>query len=409
VGPIMIFDKSFLQSLSVDESVWFDHFFLSVVTPIFYIETLADLSKPARGSRSPETEVRIIADKFPDMHGTPCMHHADAALSSLYGNPIPMNGTVPLPGGRPVKSGGLTGVVFEQAPESKAFYCWQDGEFLSIERDFAREWRTSLSSAPSDEIRSAMRAIGIGGESSRTLADAKAVADASVCRAKETRKLIELILLFLGASRRAGGAVLARWESSGSPPLPEYAPYAAFMLTVDVFFQVALAASLIARERPSNRVDIAYLYYLPFCMAFVSCDGLHAKCAPLFLRGNQDFVKGDELKSDLRALNKHFLALRAVDGDRDLMSLPHSPPENVGSVVSHIWRKHMRPREDEDHADRVPEDQVKLVDQINQMHGAPTIPPDWLDFDVSNPDALIIERRVRRRKGSWLQIPKDIQ
>lgn len=28
-GPILIFDKSALQALSLDESVWLDHFFLS--------------------------------------------------------------------------------------------------------------------------------------------------------------------------------------------------------------------------------------------------------------------------------------------------------------------------------------------------------------------------------------------
>lgn len=45
MGPIALFDKSFLQSLTVDESVWFDHFFLPVVSPLFFVETLADLAK----------------------------------------------------------------------------------------------------------------------------------------------------------------------------------------------------------------------------------------------------------------------------------------------------------------------------------------------------------------------------
>ncbi len=42
MGPITLFDKSFLQSLSIDESVWFDNFFYSVICPIFYVETLAE-------------------------------------------------------------------------------------------------------------------------------------------------------------------------------------------------------------------------------------------------------------------------------------------------------------------------------------------------------------------------------
>lgn len=73
MGPTVLFDKSFLQSLSLDESVWFDHFFLSVVSPIFYVETLADLAKKDSARRA-EDEVRIIASKFPELGGTPCAH-----------------------------------------------------------------------------------------------------------------------------------------------------------------------------------------------------------------------------------------------------------------------------------------------------------------------------------------------
>jgi hypothetical protein len=51
MGPITIFDKSALQSLSMDESVWLDAFFLVNIVPLFYVETLADLEKEvAEGS-----------------------------------------------------------------------------------------------------------------------------------------------------------------------------------------------------------------------------------------------------------------------------------------------------------------------------------------------------------------------
>ena len=45
MGPIILFDKSALQALSVDESVWFDQFFIPVICPIFFVETLADLER----------------------------------------------------------------------------------------------------------------------------------------------------------------------------------------------------------------------------------------------------------------------------------------------------------------------------------------------------------------------------
>lgn len=97
MGPIALFDKSFLQSLSIDESVWFGHFFMPVVCPLFYVETLADLEKQVRAGRTPEDEVRIIADKFPDQSAYPCAHHDSLVLGELHGHPVPMTGQRVLP------------------------------------------------------------------------------------------------------------------------------------------------------------------------------------------------------------------------------------------------------------------------------------------------------------------------
>ncbi|HUU16810.1 MAG TPA: hypothetical protein VMW72_06665 [Sedimentisphaerales bacterium] len=141
VGPITLFDKSFLQSLSVDESVWFDHFFLANVCPLFYVETLADLEKSVRQGRTPEQEVGLIADKFPEMHGSPNAYHVELCLQNLMGRSIPLNGQIPLVGGRTVKVNEKTGVLFDLSPEAEAFTRWQRHEFTDIERLHAKAWR----------------------------------------------------------------------------------------------------------------------------------------------------------------------------------------------------------------------------------------------------------------------------
>ena len=63
VGPITIFDKSALQALNMDESVWFDVFFLANIVPVFYVETLADLEKEVAAGKTPEQVVGTIAAK----------------------------------------------------------------------------------------------------------------------------------------------------------------------------------------------------------------------------------------------------------------------------------------------------------------------------------------------------------
>ena len=150
---ISLFDKSFVQSLTVDESVWLDRFFYPVVCPIFYVETLADLSKKPRGDRTADTEVRIIADKFPEMSGTPCAEHLSMAVLDILGvfQP-PMDGRIPRSGGRSVSGGNRVGVVFDEAPEMAAFRRWQNQEFYEVEprgrctarRDTVQMWQVQV-------------------------------------------------------------------------------------------------------------------------------------------------------------------------------------------------------------------------------------------------------------------------
>lgn len=125
--------------------MWFDNFFLANVCPLFYVETLADLEKSVRQGRTPEQEVGLIADKFPEMHGSPNVYHVELCLQNLTERSISLNGQIPLAGGRPVKVNGKTRVMFELSPEAEAFNRWQRHEFIDIERLHAKAWRETVS------------------------------------------------------------------------------------------------------------------------------------------------------------------------------------------------------------------------------------------------------------------------
>ena len=90
------------------------------------METLADLAKQRKGgSRKPEDEVRVIADKTPVLSGAPCVHHAQLCIANLLGQEAPRIGQIPVAGGRPVRGAdGKPGVVFENSPEAEAFARW---------------------------------------------------------------------------------------------------------------------------------------------------------------------------------------------------------------------------------------------------------------------------------------------
>jgi hypothetical protein len=70
-GPHLIFDKSSLESLSVDESALLDNFYTCNITPVFFVECLADLEKNIVSSKStPEQLVGSLATRTPDTQAT---------------------------------------------------------------------------------------------------------------------------------------------------------------------------------------------------------------------------------------------------------------------------------------------------------------------------------------------------
>jgi hypothetical protein len=109
LGPILIFDKSFLQSLSVDEAVWLDNFFLTVITPLFFVETLADFMKEVHRGRTPEQVVGSLANKTPDLKSYMATHHGTLLWADLHGEKVPMDGRIPRAGGRYVTLDGKQG------------------------------------------------------------------------------------------------------------------------------------------------------------------------------------------------------------------------------------------------------------------------------------------------------------
>ena len=70
-GPFLIFDKSSLESLNLDEAVFLDNFYMSNITPLFFVECLADLEKAIRSKSTPEQLVGSLADRTPSSNPIP--------------------------------------------------------------------------------------------------------------------------------------------------------------------------------------------------------------------------------------------------------------------------------------------------------------------------------------------------
>ena len=222
---------------------------------------------------------------------------------------------------------------------------------------------------------------------------------------------MSLALNMIGIGQEYHEAIHREWSLRNYPTIPEYAPYSAHVFSVELFFQIALAANLISSDRPSNRMDVAYLWYLPFCKVFVSSDKLHQKCAPLFIRRYQEFLWGPELKAGLKAVDGHFRGYPEDVKNEGVMSFANSPPKEGEFLISKIWDRHLPGWRDQPTAN-FDEDNSKhdeLLAYLTNFTEASVLDEDQVDFDIRNPDAMAIKRMVRKKKGSWWQVPKDLE
>lgn len=411
MGPIALFDKSFLQSLSLDEAVWFDHFFSANISPLFYIETLADLDKEISQGRTPEQIVGGIAEKAPQMSGAPNVSHFDLLLANLMGEHISMTHRPIVGGGRRVEVEGKKGVNIDLSPEAKAFSRWQKGEYQNLEREFARLWRAQIKAMTFENSADFAQKLGVDIFTCKNMEDAKSAAEIIVSRNDKPYDLIEFIFNSIGIPREYQQPIVQRYQISGFPPLKHFAPYAAHVLKIELFFHICVSRGFISSSRPSNKIDVAYLHYVPFCNVFISGDKLHRSTAGLYMKGNQKFVWGPDLKRDLAKLNEQYMGLPQETKDKGILSFAGKPPidddcltSQLWDLLGHGWRDgsgNLAPLSDYENE--------KVVDNLKQFFDAETQSTDHVFDPTDELDSLCLQRSIKRKRGSWYQIPKDLK
>lgn len=415
MGPILIFDKSFLESLTLDESVWLDNFFLTNIIPVFYVETLADLEKEGKKgkiARSPEELVGELANKTPVMASVPNMFHLRLVVENLLGREVEMTNRPIISGGQyKISPDGQVGVDFKQFPEAEALERWRRHEFLEIEKGVAQDWRQALSDLSFDSLIMKAKSIVPSDTRFATLEDVKKFVDGFV--KEKYNQLIHLAFNILDIPEKARRPILKRWYYTRPMPFDEFAPYAAYVLKIDLFFYLCLYKSLIGKDRRSNKIDISYLYYLPFCMVFASSDKLHARTAPLFMELEQSFASGYELKENLKKLNEYYSKLPDEIKKRGTMEFTVYPPEDQYTLLGRLYDKHLKPswrvnaKASKAELGKPKKYDKKLIKEFKKQRSEQkpyvgTPPPS------DSVDSMTLARRVPAKRGSWMLLPPEV-
>jgi hypothetical protein len=168
-----------LGSLNLDEAVLLDNFYISNITPLFFVECLADLEKSVRSRSTPEQLVGSLADRTPEAQSCANVHHIrilKGELSRLF-DLKKVSFRPMLDYGKPIQLGDKKGIIFQRSQEQEALDRWCDREFLDVERQIARNWREGLAKIDLDAmVKSVMAELGHW-KKPKTLEEAKQITD----------------------------------------------------------------------------------------------------------------------------------------------------------------------------------------------------------------------------------------
>lgn len=348
VGPLLIFDKSFLQMLNPEEVFELSlHFFL-VGTPTLIREIIGDLKKKPDSRRLPEDVVKALAAKMGTAHGIQPADFHKLAIGNLCGADVPMLGQVPVDPSAPNVSVSRDGkgLLYDSVPEQRIWDRWASGDFTTDDEQIATAWRNGLENVD-------LRAVGDRWKefarqhfgSARNLAELIMRVDGLLSDPKPDIQLevLGITLSFLRAPTPVKNPVFKLLLDQPGCLAKDLAPYASSIVRLYLTFVGGLARGFIG-PRPSHYIDLQYLFYAPFCMVFVSGDRFHREMWGA-TSGINTFAWGQDLKNDLASRVTVRKQMTAEERRAKAKEYGFYPFEVEGSVITDVWRRYMRPKE----------------------------------------------------------------
>jgi hypothetical protein len=136
---------------------------------------------------------------------------------------------------------------------------------------------------------------------------------------------------------------------------------------------------------------------------------------PLFLRDNQTFVKGADLKEDFAKLNTYYSGFPDDLKMQGAIRFAPYPPIDGSYLVSAlwdkylpVWRKHQAERSNEPvgELEKVPKE---LMEKIRRFKEEATPVDPSVEIDSGTADHVGFERRASMYKGNWRRFPPEIE
>lgn len=320
-----IIDKSAFQSLSSEEIIIFNKYYLHNITPILISEILGDLSKETHIKfKNNNEKVKNFAKRLFFGSSFINSNHAELIKSSITGN-IEMDGRPIVDIHNQYSGNGLSGGLIEYSYLHARIDKWKLGIFNQNDFDISNKWRKNIS-----EI-----------DNSSLLEFFEQNFQIKISTIEEIFKEAQTILTPKYSKFNTVVSHLFKFHQIPSDffyrvtninSLKHEFPYLYFIFQVDILFALGLKNEIFKSSRKTDLLDLIYIYYLPFCKIFVSDDYFHKKLVPLLLREDQKFIVGTNFKEDLKKIKLHFQESGLKPKD-----YPSAPPKICNSLSHELW------------------------------------------------------------------------
>ncbi len=283
-------------------------------------------------------------------------------------------------------------MILEHSPEDEALLRWQRGSFLDAEKLLATEWRRISQAIDLEGVQRVLRDHYSRHTKLRSFAEVATLVG-ELLQSAPPRKLVSWFLTDSEILANKFEEPLSKIERNSAFKLDAEFPYTSRCLRVALIFHFGLAFGLVS-TRSTNRIDLEYLYYLPFCMVFSSGDFLHRDLVQ-FISKDQIFIPRDVFKADLKGLAMWWTSLTAKQQEEERHRI--GPPEFEASVTHQAWKKFMKPgyRERTPLKQKMsPEGEEKMMDHIRKMMKG-VVPASSPDLSIDDCDFVVHKRNVR--------------
>ena len=386
MGPILLCDKSAIQSLQRSAPSLLHRYFWINIPPILVIEILGDLTKK-NVSKDAQSEVQRLAQRLGSTSAIPNVSCRDLIHTELHGIPIRLDG-------RPKVAEGATGVAANgqvvtkvaDDPCEHALLRWRAGDFSKDEETFSQVWRDYKELSHWQEALLKLRiSFSPASKQKSNLDDTLDFVD-DIINMEDPLRLLEWLLDDFGFSHSRISEIISDYQT-----LPKFVlksrPYTHYCVRASLFAHLAMSFQLVS-QKADNRIDLDYLFYLPFCNVFTSHDKFHRALAPYLLTKDQVFAKYEDLAADLKRTADHQAGLAPDELEIELR-LP-GPPEDESSIVHQIWRKFMKPGyRTRPRPNLTPDQERKLMDHMKMLMASS---PSASGAKSGKPDAVFRNR-----------------